>query len=305
MNEDWQENNDRVGELLDGAKHSSGKARLPCPFCADDGHIDKKMSLTINLSTGKWGCYRCEEWGRLPNIGDEDFEEDYEEAAPVDPERVEIPPEFYPLYGDRSLSLRPARDYLRGRNFPERYWQGLQIHAALEGFYAGRIIAPVIDPIDSTKWVGWVARLWTKPGRKAWGLARLPYLNTKDLPRNKYLYNQRAISVHTKTPVIITEGTFDGFPHMPHAAAFLGKGFTDAQVALLKKATRPVCIALDGDAWEESHMLSLRLQFECRDQGPKFGCIRFPAGTDPADHDRAKVAAAAKASIGQMKPIRL
>lgn len=297
---EWRENNDRVEELLGEARKGSRTARLACPFCADEGHKDKKLSLVIWLANGRWKCYRCALWGRLRSLANEDFEDEFDEEE-EDPEEFEKPAEFIPLAGDRSESLRPARAYLRSRGVPESIWVACNIHACDEGFWAERIIIPFLDPADERRWLGWIARLWRpKPRSNARGVMAMPYMYPADMAKGTYFWNHNAINRQTRKPVLIVEGAFDSFPHYPHVAACLGKP-SQKQIAALHDAKRPVCIALDGDAWEEAHMLSCKLQFA----GVQAGSLRLPAGADPAEISAKRMMRAAVKSIGRYEPVRL
>lgn len=299
---DWQENNERVEELLSQARRSNQRARMACPLCADEGHKDRKLSLSINMLNGRWKCYRCQAWGKLTGFDDEDFDPRDEEAD--DPEIFEPPQEFFPLSGDRSRTLRAARKYLASRNLPEAMWDTLRIHACTSGFWAGRVIIPFLDPRaedpDTAPWLGWIARMWKTPSPRAEGLAALPYLYPADMQKGVFFYNHNALFRRSKKPVLVVEGSFDAFPYWPRVVACLGKP-SQKQISALKTAKRPVCICLDGDAWEEAYMLSCQLQFA----GVQAGCIRLPAGYDPATVPPGRVTRAAIKSIGQLRPIRL
>lgn len=297
---DWREKNERVEELLPQARKNAKTARVPCPFCADEGHTDRKLSLVVIILTGKWKCYRCQEWGRLRGEDYVDYDDD-PFAEEEDPEVFDKPEEFVPLTGDRSYTFKPARQYLRSRGVPERVWEECELHACDEGFWAGRIIVPFFDPRDERKWLGWIARLWVpKPSPSAYGAWAMPYLYPADMSKGTYFWNHNSIKKKTKTPVLIVEGSFDSFPHWPHVAACLGKP-SQLQVEALYEARRPVCICLDGDAWEEAHMLSCKLQFDNR----RAGCLRLPAGVDPAELSSESLQRAAVKSIGRFEPVRV
>jgi hypothetical protein len=295
---DWKENNDRVEAMFSEAKTSSKTARLSCPFCEDDGHRDKKLSLVIRLETGRWKCYRCELRGRLRSVGEESFDE-FEEDEDA-PKEFQPPREFVQLAGNRSHTFRPALRYLASRGVDDRIVARIGIHACDEGFWSGRIIVPFLDPRNESVWLGWIARLWSKPKPNAKGVASMPYLYPADMAKGTYFLNHNAINVKTDRPVLTVEGSFDAFPYWPHVVACLGKP-SHKQIAALKRAKRPVCVCLDGDAWEEGHMLACLLRFE----GVPSGSIRLPAGEDPATVPPKLVRIAARVSIGARTPIRL
>ncbi len=292
------ERNDRVQELLESGKEGSRYTRIACPFCADDGHRDRKLSLSYNQRTGWWKCFRCEAVGRL---GDHEDEGSWSDDEDEDDSEVLFEPleEFVPLYDDRSMSMRPARDYLRSRGVPKSLWRELQIHGCCDGWYANRIIVPHLS-VDRSRWLGWIARVWVpEPAPNAQRQHAQKYLYPPGMQKD-LLYNHCAVLEETDVPVILVEGAFDSFPHQPDAAAFLGS-MSEAQHDALLHAERPLCFVMDGDKWIYSHAYALKLRL----RGKATGCVRLPAGADPAVFDARVLRKAARRSIGRFDPIDL
>lgn len=268
---DWEE-----CELIAHAVSSlsgHGWLRANCPLCESTGKPDKKKSLGFNTRSGGWNCFKCGSKGRLPKklLEITAFEG---EAAPVErksdpPPQMELPRGFCELYSDlgmTSILLEPARRYLFDRGVSPHIGKELGIGGVVSGFYAGRIVVPVRDEFGSL--VGWVGRDWTgKHPRK--------YLYPKGFSR-AHVFNVQALYEQTEIPLLVVEGVFDALPYYPSAIACLGKP-TKAHLQRFSEAKRPMVVCLDGDAWEEGWILSMRLQFE----GVRAGFVRIPPGEDP------------------------
>lgn len=272
----------RVEEALRGARYGQKWIRVPCPFCADDGHTDRKHSLGVSSATGFYTCFRCGSKGKLLEPPDPNAaaQRELELTLPEkDAEAFEPPEEYIPLSsrtGRRSMSLEPARAYLLKRGVTEEAWARYKIGAAIEGYWAGRIIVPMLAHDDDDMWLGWIARLWAGPFPASEGRDALKYLYPKGMPRGRTFWNHRELLRETKRPVLVVEGVFDALPHAANAVACLGKP-SHHQVAWLYEAKRPIVACLDGDAWRESWALAARLRFD----GLDAGFVRLIGKTDP------------------------
>jgi hypothetical protein len=292
--------NERVESAMRGGYFGRIWIRASCPFCEDEGHRDRKNSLAINAGSGGWFCHRCGTRGKLdeppdPAVAIRAAEEEAREIEAIPP-----PHGFTLLGDDHSLTFSPARRYLRSRGLTRKQMRDMQIGACAQGYWAGRIIVPfVVSTLDG--WYGWVGRIWTaSPSPHAEGADEKKYLYPSGMRRGLLLYNHDELSVETDTPLMIMEGVFDTFPFGRGAAAVLGKP-SHKQVDALSQASRPIAVVLDGDAWVESHALSMRLQFD----GARAGCVRLPPRTDPDEVDRAALIQAAHDCIGKFEPVKL
>ncbi len=275
--------------------------RAECPFCEDGGHRDKKSSLAINAGTGKWYCLRCNEDGRLEEPPDPAIAVRAAEELAKPLQAVEPPRGYTPLWNDHSMTFRPARRYLRGRGVTRAQMLAMHVGACAEGYWAGRVIIPFTLGALDGGWWGWAGRLWVKdPPPDAEGNEAKKCIYPKGTRRGTWMYNHDVIFEETDEPLLVVEAVFDAFPYMPHAVASLGKP-TKQHVDALIQATRPVALVLDGDAWQQSHALALRLQFE----GVQAGCVRLPPKTDPDEVDREVVIRAARECIGKFQPVRI
>jgi len=286
---------ERVQELLEAGRVGSRFTRVQCPFCEDEGHRDRKLSLSFDQRTGWWKCFRCDTKGRIGE--DEDFSDDQGDEEEDEEVEFAIPEEFVPLAGNRSHSLRPARTYLRSRGLSEDVWKQFQLHACCEGWYAGRVIIPHLS-VDRSRWLGFISRIWAKaPPPGADGPMAQKYLYPKGMRRD-LLYNHTEVLEITETPLLLVEGSLDTIALRPHSAAFLGE-MSEEQYEALLGAERPLCVVLDGDAWIKGHAIAIKLQLA----GARAGSIKLPAGADPDEYPTKLLMKLAKKSIGRFDPI--
>lgn len=268
--------NELVEEALRGRRFGSDRIRAECPFCASEGHIDRKTSLVVIAATGRWFCYRCGEWGYLeeppaPALGDEKPAEEQERVT------FEPPEHFVELgqgLGARSIVYEDARDYLyKVRKISKYAVRTLRIGACDDGSWRGRVVVP---HLDGDVWLGWVGRVWSKKVRS--GI--LAYRYPKGMIRS--LYNVRVLDTKTDEPALGLEGALD-VAHFPDDAFGFFGGHTAAHIDEIKKRSkRPIAIVLDGDAWEKGEMLGLRLRFD----GWRAGSVKLPPKTDPDEVPR-------------------
>lgn len=276
-------NNARVEDALRSARLGSQWTRVACPFCADDGHVDRKRSLGVSSGSGWYECFRCGTKGKLESPPDPSAVASYRPSQPTT--RVLMPPpaDYVALSSERGLrssALEPARAYLRKRGLSSvDVWREYQIGAADDGYWAGRVIIPMLSHEDG-EWLGWIARLWCNPSPRAEGRHAMKYLYPKGMPRGQTFWNHRALYVKSDEPVMIVEGALDALPFGEDAAACLGK-LSHAQMDALQDTARPVVAVLDGDAWAESWALAARLRFE----GKRAGFVRLPPKIDPDEVD--------------------
>jgi len=290
-----KDNSERIELALRGARLNQAWIRIPCPFCADTGHEDRKRSMGVNAASGGYNCFRCGTSGRMmeppnPELGVVDAPSEEPQVVLFDP-----PAEFVPLghgEGATALCFENARSYLKTRGATRKLAEHLEIGACDDGFWAGRVLVPLLTS-DHAGWLGWTSRLWVdKPSPRATGFHAMKYLYPKGMPRGAFLYNHDAIHVETDEPLIVVEGVFDALPLYPNAVAVLGKP-SHMQVDALLTARRPIAVVLDGDAWIEGQMLAARLRFD----GKRAGHVHLAPGQDPDEIGREELMAQARACI--------
>ncbi len=243
-----------------------GWIRVNCPLCASVvGKSDKRASLGVFPSSGYYHCFRCYSAGWTGERTGEEF------APPKEVVELAPPDGFVPLWvepGRSAEALAPARRYLEARGIGFTTWQAASIGACLTGSAKKRIVVPLFDA-DSSGWFGWIGRDWT-------GNSWLRYLYPEGMIKSALLYHAGLLQQPGDAPLLVVEGVFDALPYYGNAVATLGKPGAD-QVDLLASSRRPLVIALDGDAWEESYALARRLNL----RGVRAGFVRLPAGEDP------------------------
>lgn len=281
MRDESQQVLDAVGGRRPNAK---GNVRGNCPFCDERvGKSDRKQCLSLNAASGYWKCYRCDAHGRLS--GDElPFDIAHVVQAPREPAPpVDLPEGFVALWTaeGQSVACRQAWVYLRRvRNPPvtDEMVATARVGCCVRGKLAGRVVVPIYK---AGKLAGYMTRVWRKKHPRA-------YLYSSGFDRANTLYNEDALYVTTRKPVVVVEGIFDTFPFWPHAVAVLGKQ-SDAQVQMLLAARRPVLIVYDGDAHREATALAMTLRLHRKEAH----ALRLPPGVDPDEaHEHVKRVAA-------------
>jgi DNA primase len=263
--------------------------RANCPFCPTEvGKYDTRTSLAFNVVTAWYQCWRCGTRGKLREVPEHILLE-AQGLSDNEVKRMELPSATYELAGDDSVSLRGARKYLRKRGISEAVWKEADLRGCTDGwldktYFGKRIIVPVRLRAASSV-VGFVARDWTNK-------QKLRYRYPKGMARGKFLFNQAALFVKTEEPLLIVEGVFDALPYWPNAVACLGKPSEDQREIMLE-ATRPLVVALDGDAHDAGWALGLWLQF----QGMAASSVRLPPKSDPNDVDRQWLIDAAREAV--------
>ncbi len=253
--------------------------RANCPLCVfGDGRPDRGQSLSVSAKTGWYRCWACAATGRIdivdaPGVWAWDADAEHADLATRcldSASGIKPPPGFIPLGVEPGLTsplLGQARDYLVSRGLDDPWlWWSARIGCTVGGWARDRVVVPVV--VDD-KWRGWV-------GRRYRGDHPARYLYPRGMPRGRVLYNQDAVGVVTKVPLLVVEGVFDALPYWPDAVATLGKA-TAQHRRLLAATTRRVVVAYDGDAWREGRALAQHLAV-C---GVDATSIRLPPAEDP------------------------
>lgn len=268
--------------LINGKRPSrTGWVRVNCPACETrQGTPDRKFSMGVHLPTGRWHCFRCASRGHVASDG---FEHEVDEVEPTP--AIEQPEAFFELFdgpGATSHALERARRYVLWRGIPEQVAREVKIGACTRGRMFNRIVVPVLDAHGTWQW--YVGRDFTDRAERR-------YLYPSG-GRVGVMFNSAALDIDTDVPLLVVEGCFDALPHWPHAAAFLGKP-TEPHFERLLLARRPICVVLDGDAWEEGEAFAWRLALE----GVNASAVRLPPATDPNDYGADDLMQAARNSL--------
>lgn len=278
-----------LSSCLGGKTNSKGFVRVNCPVCPGRyGKPDRHHSLGFRPLTGGFRCFRCHVNGRQSGEG---FIPPEEADGPEDdrPKVIIDDQDFYPMWSKEfrnSPALEDARAFLEARGITEEHWEIANIHAAVGGRYANRIIVPHEDK-EAGAWWGFTSRI--HPISTGWGVVEnAPMELGGDAPKVLYpknmdrtrLYNEEELWVETDRPVMLVEGCLDAVWYLPGCVASLGKPTHD-HFEKLKTAKRPVVVCLDGDAWEEGRALAYRLRL----YGSLAGSVHLPAQEDPNSVD--------------------
>lgn len=267
-----------------------GWLRGRCPLCPIEyGKPDRQTSLAVHSVSGVYKCFRCGGFGRVdPDLLGGQV------GAVLDP--GEAPPYLGPPEGYTALwepagawarCLEPARAFLRARGILDGLWAAAGIGATAVGRYAGRVIIPVLS--RTGEWRGWVGRAWVDGAER-------PYDYPWGMPRGEDLYNGRVLDVETDAPALCVEGALDAVVvGLDASSAFLGSpgGPGSEHYAALRRARRPVCIVLDGDAWRAGWALAFQLRLD----GSRAGAIRLGPRVDPDEVPGGVLRAAAVESL--------
>jgi hypothetical protein len=254
------------------------------------GKRDANKSMGFNFDSGGYVCHKCGAHGFCGGLVDEinlyeraesEFVEQNTPPAAEEPRWIEPCQGFIALGcepGSSSLMTAWARDYLERRGVPEQTIAEVGIGCCISGKNAGRVVVPHLADFKrpGDPWLGWI-------GRDA-GVSGAPldpkYRYNVGLKRD-VLWHHDALGDDTDTPLILVEGVFDALPLWPIVAAFLAKPTKSHLAALSAHRGRPLVMALDGDARDQSWALAMRL----RHAGAPVYYLRIPAGWDPCELD--------------------
>jgi hypothetical protein len=249
------------------------------------GKADRRGSFSFNTSNGWASCFKCGIRGRV-----EGFEPGENLPAPeAQPVRTWEPPQGFVEVGRGDGATAEVTAYARRfleeeRKLKDRnVWRAARVGCCLEGWYNDRLVVPVLTPDD--EWNGFVTRAIGDPGDKP------KYLYPKGMDRQQ-LYNMSALLVQTDEPVLVVEGVLDSLALWPNSVAVFG-GWTDQQIWALADCARPVVAVMDGDAWEDSRDMAMRLKLE----GQRAGWVRLPPRVDPDEVDRSWLEEEARRSL--------
>jgi len=270
-----------IRDVYPGRSSLSGNGKefnVPCPF-----HDDRKAKkhAYINIKTGMWICFRCDEHGGFvrfarkalasrPDLKLHDyviFDGEGEAGAsllhlsmPVlakTPKIQPLPAGYLPVWLEApgyEEARKKALAYLDSRGVSVITAHAYEIGFATIGQLRGRVIVPV-RAVDS-RLVGWVARDLT--GEQF--LKILSSSNEVESIKNHIFGLDKA---QYFSEIVVVEGVFDAMRHGPNFVALLGKNPTAQQIAVLltmrAKGITKMTVLLDADASLAAKFLAGRL----------------------------------------------
>lgn len=287
-----------VGEYLKTRgiqfKKNHKEAICTCLWCHKPEH------LYVNLKTGNYICFHCEEHGRnllglvakienctlseAARFVRQNTPEPRRNLQPVElRERieslrikketnsesyVEVPAEFIPVFNCGEW-LYPT--YLKERGISRETARDFGLGYCEEGRYANRIILPFVCPNGS----GFTARDVT-------GYAKRKYLNAGGVNRRSLFYGWREENIGGD--IVLCEGPLDVLKLYEHGIAalgLLGKTMSQGQYSLFTKFPIDTAVTIMLDP--ETDLESLRI---VKTLSNRFGDIyiaKLPEGIDPGD----------------------
>lgn len=199
------------------------------PACEVAGNLEKLIRQLLNLNPYEALRFILKHKGAKPDPAKA------VEAALAD--KFEF--EEYPLFIlDRAIenfwNEERAVSYMRGRGFSDHILDLFEI-----GYFTGddRILVPMHDPTGMP--IGYIGR--TVAGKR--------FQNSKDLPKNRTLFNLHRARKHST--VIICEASFDAMrihqAGYPNVVALIGGSISSHHVAQIKRYFSEVVIMTDDD----------------------------------------------------------
>jgi len=273
-----------------------------CPFCGKSGHF------YINVESGNYFCFSCEEKGRylvgvvavVEGVSREEakaiiyrqaanFKRPRAEALPGLQERVqelregvdrglgkglvaEDLPEAFAAVWDGIRFRTPA--YLLERGFTRETMREFEMGVCHVGRYAGRVVLPFGCPNGKSF-----------TARDVTGCLKPKYLNPKGVDHGRLVYGWS--QAHQSAEVALVEGPLDVaklWQHEIPAIGLLGKMLTRSKRALLcriKPSVRMI-IMLDPEEREAPRKVAIQLLSHFRD----VRIATLPNGVDPGSSSR-------------------
>lgn len=261
-----------------------------CALC-----FDENPRLYIESDTGLWMCFRCGEKGHLLALLVRQLELTFATAYPLadligakppedapvvieahrppPPSSVELPPAFCRDAGDWY-----AGDYFASRGLSRHLVPENGIGYCLTGFYAHRVIVPVMTQRALRTWV---ARSW-KPSEEK------KVLMPSGSQASRALFGYDLLVEERKhwTELIVVEGVFDALKLWDlgyrETIATLGAHITDVQLALMKRLS-PDHVVVMRDADEAGDAAAITEGRILVSNMFNVSIAHLPLGTDPGE----------------------
>jgi DNA primase len=279
-------------EVRSGWKsNDSSEKRICCPFCVEKrGTEDTKFHLGINITNGKFHCYRCESGGfitKLIRFWDkvsfsdavkviEDVQEkeisiDRLDLGITKPKKVEVeklsrvkPPEYFESLKD------VGHPYLENRRIGIDMVNSYALGVCKIGAYKNRIVIPDFD--NAGELIYWTAR--------AMGDENPKYLHLPNSYSGKTIFNFWRAKKHDM--IVLTEGPFDAMRVGFNGVATYGHSIKDGQRKLiLNSSVKEVVLMYDSDVpIDDIESMAAELT-----SFKKVSVVYIQNG-DPADHTR-------------------
>ena len=280
---------------------ASSELNMLCPACLGL-HSNRRRTLYVNLQTGRWICFRCNNRGRsivsflrIANLGSyTDKLQDGSAAmdnfeslsalrnrllgtakAPEEAKVVVELPKGYRTDWNATVTGRTVYRYLvKNRGLLS---ERLKLYGVGYSIRDCEAIFPITQNGNlvyyQTRAVG-----YSDPEK---------YRNVPNVNRQNFLYGYDQLAPNSKATLV--EGVMDALALGPGACAILGKTISDAQVALLaSKNVVEIEVMLDGDAHRAGKDLTTYVKARLW-TATRVKTAYLPPGEDPASLGRLKV----------------
>ena len=280
---------------------------IKCPFCEED----PSKHLGINLDSGVFHCWICEEPGNLTKLIQKlegiSWRESKEKAAIISSnynvdgsfreradkvikkmskgfekksgkimyEKISLPKGSKPTW-DSKLQL--VKRYMNERKLSIEMQKKYNLYYCISGYYRNRLIIPINNSIGDL--IGFTARDMI-------GKENVKYLNNKGFQKMNHLYG---LNVFSGGIIYLVEGCLDAIRMEEGGVALMGKEMSDMQELILfnlyrKKWFEELVVILDSDAYNMGLKIGKRLRIGI----DKVKIIRLLGTGDPAELGRKQV----------------
>lgn len=241
-----------------GKRASHQEILFYCPFCS---HHNPKLS--ININSGKWKCWVCNEAGlsiisllKRMNADQVHITEAmditkgrivFDDLLTDKLEKVELPKEFISLATEsNSIFYKHAVEYLKNRHITYDDIIKYNIGYCEEGKYQNRIILPSYDNNNVLNF--FTARLFFD--------GKLKYLNPSNVSKDVIIFESL---ISWDFPLVLCEGIFDAIAIRRNVTPLMGKTLSPKLEKKLLMMTVPIYIALDKDAESDALNIAKKL----------------------------------------------
>lgn len=235
-------------------KQERDEIRVNCPFCALRGFIpNTTKKLYINLSKGKYHCFRCEISGSSADLFPQlSAVSAATEKILTEKKELEQLPELYELSGLRYPANDWVVDFASKKGFLLTELNNVYFcYNYKKGDYSfgPRLVFPIYQ---FGSYRGFQARtVFDNTDPK--------YIGATGMQKSTLLYNYDAAFAQ-KERLVITEGFFDCLRVGGTGIATLGKEVSDEQIRLIKLGEfSEVIVFLDRDAQKEAKEVAKKL----------------------------------------------
>ena len=224
--------------------HNSAEILLHCPACVGQGQHVQYGRLYFNTQKGVGLCQRCGWKGKeqtlltllgVRSVPTLTFPDD-------PPPKRETPISPFPYEAIPAIEDTEAMTYVRSRGLTEKHIHKFGLFYCREGFYARRLVIPVLDRQGAYRTFQTRTIDKTEPKK---------YLSAPGGKLSHLLYNLHFIG--RRSYAWLVEGIFDSIHCFPYGVATFGKKISSEQINLLRlSGVTQVFLLFDAEAWQKT-----------------------------------------------------